>query len=191
MRNAARSTPGHWIFAGTLLLAATNAKSPAIANDAQDAVAVTTIRQLDLDRYTGQWHEIAKIPNRFQDQCARATTATYTLREDGRIDVVNRCLDAEGEVEAARGVAKIVDHESNAKLQVSFVSFLGWRPFWGDYWVIGLDEDYQWAIVGTPDREYGWVLARAPQLDKRTLEQIFTILEHNGYTRDVFELSPP
>ncbi len=180
-----------WISAGALLLAVAAATSPALADTDQDPAALTTVPQVELDRYLGQWHEIAKIPNSFQDQCARATTASYALRDDGRIEVVNSCLDADGEVEVARGVAKIVDRATNAKLEVSFVSFLGWRPFWGDYWVIGLDPDYQWAIVGTPDREYGWVLARTPQLDKRTLEEIFTILESKGYTRDVFELSPP
>ncbi len=76
------------------------------------------------------------------------------------------------------------------KQKVSFFSILGWRPFWGDYWVIGLDDDYQWAIVGTPDRKYGWVLARTPELKENILEKVFAILEHNGYQRKDFELSP-
>jgi apolipoprotein D and lipocalin family protein len=91
----------------------------------------------------------------------------------------------------AKGVAKVLDTNSNAKLKVSFVSFLGWRPFWGDYWVIGLDESYEWSIIGTPDRKYGWVLARTPTLDENTMEEIFAIIEHNGYKRDAFEMSPP
>ena len=74
-----------------------------------------------------------------------------------------------------------MDNKTNAKLEVSFVSFLGWRPFWGDYWIIGLDEDYQWAIVGTPNRKYGWVLSRTPQLSKETMEEIFQILKEQGY----------
>jgi apolipoprotein D and lipocalin family protein len=159
--------------------------------DMDDAHPVTTVSEVDLERYVGLWHEIAKIPNRFQKQCQRGTTAEYALREDGRIDVVNQCFKADGEPDRAEGVAKIEDTTSNARLKVSFVSFLGWRPFWGDYWVIGLDADYQWAIVGSPDRKYGWVLSRTPTLDEDTLEEIFAIIEGNGYDRGAFEMSPP
>ena len=154
-----------------------------------DSTAVTTVINVDLARYTGRWYEIAKIPNRFQKQCARGTTAEYTLREDGQITVVNRCVKNDGSLDEAAGVAKVVDIASNAKLKVSFVSFIGWRPFWGDYWVIGLDENYQWAIVGTPDRKYGWILARTQTLDGSTMEAIFAIIERNGYKRDTFEMS--
>nr|MBP9120943.1 lipocalin family protein [Ignavibacterium sp.] len=81
------------------------------------------------------------------------------------------------------------DKKSNAKLEVSFVSFLGWRPFWGDYWIIGLDENYQWAIVGTPNRKYGWVLSRTPNLDNTTLDKIFGIIKDQGYDPKKFEIS--
>ena len=159
-------------------------------SDVENESPVTTVTKVDLERYVGLWYEIAKIPNRFQKKCARGTTAKYLLREDGRITVINRCVKKDGDVDEAKGIAKIEDTNSNAKLKVSFVSFIGWRPFWGDYWVIGLDEDYQWAIVGTPDRKYGWMLARTPTLDEDTFEKIFAILERNGYKRDTFELSP-
>lgn len=159
-------------------------------SDSTDSLAVTTVPSVDLSRYTGTWYEIAKIPNRFQKQCVRGTTAEYALRGDGRITVVNRCIKDDGSSAEAEGVAKIVDTASNAKLKVSFVSFLGWRPFWGNYWVIGLDADYQWAIVGTPDRKYGWVLSRTPSLDPETMETIFIIIERNGYKRTAFEMSP-
>jgi apolipoprotein D and lipocalin family protein len=152
---------------------------------------VRTVASVDLDRYLGLWHEVARIPNRFQKQCARGSTAEYGLRGDGRLDVVNRCVKRDGKLDEARGVAKIVDAESRAKLAVSFVSFLGWRPFWGDYWIIGLDADYRWAIVGTPDRKYGWILARSPTLDEASLQQIDAILERNGYAREAFEPSLP
>lgn len=150
---------------------------------------VTTVQEVILERYVGVWYEIARMPNRFQKQCVRGTTAEYTLREDGRITVVNQCFKKDGSLDDAEGVAEVVDTTSNAKLKVSFVSFLGWRPFWGDYWVIGLDEGYQWAVIGTPDRKYGWILARTPALDESTLEHIFRILEQNGYDRDAFEMS--
>lgn len=173
---------GMWLFAAL--------PSAAFAADKNEGPPVTTVKKVNLERYVGLWYEITKIPNRFQKQCARGTTAEYSLRDDGLITVVNRCFEKDGRLDEASGVAKVVETSGNAKLKVSFVSFLGWRPFWGDYWVIGLDEDYQWAIVGTPDRKYGWVLARAPAVDEDTMEKIFAILERNGYRRDVFEKSP-
>jgi apolipoprotein D and lipocalin family protein len=163
----------------------------ASGSDLADARPVKTVGRVDLERYAGLWHEVARIPNRFQKKCAYGTTAEYTLREDGRITVVNRCHETDGDLSEAKGVAKSAGGASNAKLEVSFVSFLGWRPFWGEYWVIGLDDDYRWAIVGHPERTYGWVLAREPTLDDATMETIWGILERNGYEREQFEPSPP
>lgn len=162
----------------------------ASGSEASDESPVTPVDEVSLERYAGVWYEIAKIPNRFQKQCVRGTTAEYTLREDGRISVVNQCFKKDGSLDDAKGIAKVIDTTSNAKLKVSFVSFLGWRPFWGDYWVIGLDEGYEWAVVGTPDRKYGWILARKPTLDEATMEKIFAVIEQNGYKRDAFEMSP-
>lgn len=153
-------------------------------------VTVTTVESVDLARYVGLWYEVARIPNRFQKQCVRSTTAEYTRQDDGSLKVVNRCLTDDGEWDEAEGLAKVEDPVSNAKLKVSFVSILGWRPFWGDYWVIGLDEEYQWSIVGTPDRKYGWVLARTPGLEDGLLEEVFAILERNGYRQEDFVVSP-
>jgi len=172
------------------VLLATALLMPARDLRAQDPAPVTTVGAVDLDRYVGRWYEIAKIPNRFQKKCVRGTTAEYSLREDGRIDVLNRCIEKDGDQNEAEGIAKIVDSETNARLQVSFVSFIGWRPFWGDYWIIGLDDDYQWAVIGTPDRKYGWVLARTPSLGDDTMDEVFAIIEKNGYKRDLFEMSP-
>jgi apolipoprotein D and lipocalin family protein len=150
---------------------------------------ITTVDTVDLERYAGLWHEIARIPNKFQKQCAKGTTAEYTLREDGRITVVNRCIKENGEQDEAKGIAKIEDKITNARLKVSFVSFLGWRPFWGDYWIMGLDHDYQWVVIGTPNRKYGWVLAREKTLDDDTMKEIFDIIEQNGYDRASFQMS--
>lgn len=148
-----------------------------------------TVDYVDLNKYAGLWYEIAKIPNSFQDHCVKGTTAKYTLTKDGEIEVINSCIDEDGEVDDADGVARIVDRKTNAKLEVSFVSFLGWRPFWGDYWVIGLDKDYKWAIVGTPNRKYGWVLSRTPKLEQNTLDEIFSIIKNQGYNPKDFEMS--
>lgn len=176
-------------LAAALLSAA--APAPTRAASEGDSARVTTVSRVDLKRYAGLWHEVAKIPNRFQKQCARGTTAEYTLREDGHLGVVNRCLKEDGSPSEARGIARIVDTTTYAKLQVSFVSFLGWRPFWGDYWVIGLDEEYRWAAIGTPDRKYGWILARTPALAPEEMEKAYAILERNGYRRAAFEASAP
>lgn len=148
-----------------------------------------TVKQVDLKRYAGLWYEIAKIPNSFQDQCAYGTTAEYKIQKDGSIQVINKCYDESGEPDIADGVANVVDKKTNSKLEVSFVSFLGIRPFWGDYWIIGLDENYQWAIVGTPGRKYGWVLSRTPSLPDETMQKIFEILKSQYYNPDAFEIS--
>ena len=158
------------------------------ADTPSGAGAVAPVSSVDLARYAGIWYEIAKIPNRFQKQCARDTLAQYTLRPDGRIDVVNQCIKRNGSVDQARGIAKVVDAETGAKLKVSLVSLLGWRPFWGDYWIVGLDQNYRWAVVGAPNRKYGWILARSKTLDASSLETISAIIQRNGYQRGSFQM---
>jgi apolipoprotein D and lipocalin family protein len=148
-----------------------------------------TVENVDLNKYTGLWYEIAKIPNSFQDHCVKGTTAEYSIKENGDIKVINSCVDEDGELDEADGVAKVVDKKSNAKLEVSFVSFLGWRPFWGDYWIIGLDENYKWAIVGHPERKYGWILSRTKEPDDKTMNKIFEILKQKGYNPSDFEMT--
>ena len=152
--------------------------------------AVTSVPAVDLQRYRGLWYEIARIPAWFQSTCLRDTTARYQLRDDGRITVTNQCLRRNGTIDNATGLARVLDRTSNARLQVSFFSFLGWRPFWGDYWIIGLDPEYRWAVVGDPIRRYGWILARRPSLDAPALEAAFAVLERNGYQRASFVLTP-
>ena len=150
---------------------------------------LVTVKKVDLNKYIGLWYEIAKIPNSFQDQCVYGTTAEYKIDEDGDIIVTNSCYDEDGKLDVAEGLAKVVDKNTNAKLEVSFVSFLGIRPFWGDYWIIGLDENYQWAVVGTPSRKYGWILSRTPKLPDDTIEEIFSLLKSQNYNPADFEMS--
>ncbi len=147
-----------------------------------------TVKYVDIKKYAGLWYEIAKIPNRFQKQCVKGTTALYELKENGEIRVINSCYDKDNELDKTEGVARIVDNKSNAKLEVSFFSILGWRPIWGDYWIIGLDENYQWAIIGTPNRKYGWILSRTSKLDETTMNKIFEILKDQGYNPKDFEM---
>ena len=136
-----------------------------------------TVPRVDLGRYVGTWYEIAAFPQSFQRGCT-ATTATYTLRDDGDIDVVNRCRkDAlDGPEKVAKGRARVLDRATNAKLEVSF-----FRPFWGDYWIIGLGEDYGYAVVGHPGRDYLWILARTPVMRPEVYEAVVRKLATQGY----------
>ena len=148
-----------------------------------------TVKYVDLKKYAGLWYEIAKIPNRFQKHCKRGTTAKYDLRDDGKIVVLNSCIDEDGERDDAEGIARLVDASSNAKLEVSFVSILGINLFWGDYWIIGLGNDYEYVVVGTPTRKYGWILSRTPKLSDEKLKEIFKILKSQGYDPNKFEMT--
>lgn len=135
-----------------------------------------TVDSVDLSRYTGTWYEIARYPNRFQRDCQSDTTAEYTLRKDGKVQVVNSCRQKDGKIKTARGTAKIADKTTNAKLRVTFF----W-PFYGDYWVIGLDSDYRYAIVGEPKRKYLWILSRTPEMDGTTYEKIVEQIRAASY----------
>ncbi|MDH3267684.1 MAG: lipocalin family protein [Ignavibacteria bacterium] len=155
----------------------------------KDLPQLVTVSQVDLNKYIGLWYEIAKIPNSFQDQCAYGTTAEYKIDEDGDIIVINSCYEKDGSPNVADGLAKVVDKKTNSKLEVSFVSFFGIRPFWGDYWIIGLDKNYQWVVIGTPSRKYGWILSRTTSLTDNTMEEIFSILKSQYYNPSDFELT--
>lgn len=151
-----------------------------------------TVPRVDLERYAGRWHEIATIPAFFQRKCARDTTAEYRRGDDGMLVVVNSCTRADGGREDIEGRARVVEPVSNARLEVSFVRFLGtwWFVFGGDYVVVGLDPDYQWALVAHPSRKYGWILARAPSLPPALLADLAGRLAAQGYDACDFVLTP-
>jgi apolipoprotein D and lipocalin family protein len=131
---------------------------------ADAAKPLQVVPSVDLKRYQGVWHEVARLPNRFQNKCARDTTATYTLRPDGKVEVLNQCREASGKISSAKGTAKLADKNGPAsKLRVTFF----W-PFYGNYWIIDLDPDYQWAVIGEPGRKYFWILSRTPILPQET-----------------------
>jgi len=136
-----------------------------------------TVPYVDLKRYLGTWYEIASFPQSFQKGCT-GTTATYSLRQDGDIDVVNRCRKErlDGEERSAKGRARVVDRATNAKLKVSF-----FRPFWGDYWIVDLAADYQYAVVGHPSRDYLWILSRTPTMDGAVYDAIVGRMRAQGY----------
>jgi apolipoprotein D and lipocalin family protein len=147
------------------------------------------VNKVDLNKYVGLWYEIAKIPNWFQKKCTANTTAEYTLREDGRIKVVNSCMESDGSLNVAEGIAKVADNKTNAKLEVSFVRILGINLFWGDYWIIGLGDNYDYALIGSPDRKYGWILSRTKKLPPDKMNLISDILKSRGYNINSFEFT--
>jgi apolipoprotein D and lipocalin family protein len=136
-----------------------------------------TVNFVDLNRYVGQWYEIARYPHRFQEGCV-GSKATYSLRDDGRISVLNECYDKSfaGKLRSANGKARVVDKETNARLKVSFF----W-PFTGDYWIIDLGEDYEYAVVGHPNRKYLWILSRTPDMDEDVYQAILARLQKQEY----------
>jgi len=170
-------------------LAAASTVLPVGAAQNEAAAPVRTVPFVDLDRYAGTWFEVARFPNRFQRQCVGDVRASYARRSDGRFDVVNRCRTTGGEIQAA-GIARIVDERTFAKLKVRFApAWLSWLPaVWGDYWVIGLAPDYSWAVVGDPDRDYLWILARSPHLDEASTAAARATARDNGF--DVERLVP-
>jgi apolipoprotein D and lipocalin family protein len=128
------------------------------------------VASVEVSRYMGTWYQLALYPNRFQSQCVADTTANYRALPDGTVEVVNRCRNAQGLMEEAVGLARPVGTLSAgilapAQLRVTFLpTWLRWLPVvWGRYWVIQLPEDYHYAVVSEPDREYLWVLSRTPQ----------------------------
>lgn len=144
---------------------------------AEQLPPLRTVPHVDLARYMGTWYDIASFPQRFQKGCT-GTTATYTLRPDGTVEVLNRCAreSLDGKVTVAKGRAKVVDRASNAKLKVSFF----W-PFWGDYWVVDLGPDYEYAVVGHPNRNYLWILSRTPTMAPEVYAGILERLKAQRY----------
>ena len=147
---------------------------------------VATVESVDLERYLGEWFEVARLPAWFQRSCAGDVRASYAKRPDGRIDVINRCRTSEGRIVEAHGVARIVDARSFAKLKVRFApAALSFLPFvWGDYWILGLADDYSWAVVGSPDRKYLWILSRSVALEAARFDAAMAIVRAQGFDAD-------
>jgi apolipoprotein D and lipocalin family protein len=154
------------------------ASSTAIAS-----TPVTAVADLDLERYAGTWHEIARLPMWFQRKCESGVTAHYTPKPDGTVAVHNACVTAEGTTIASDGIARRPEAFARGKLEVRFApAWLSWLPLvWADYWVIALDEDYRWAMIGQPGRKYLWILSRDPSLDRKTFESLKAQAVAMGY----------
>jgi apolipoprotein D and lipocalin family protein len=154
--------------------------------DKEQVAPLRVVPHVDLKRYAGSWHEVARLPNRFQKACASDTVATYELKPDGKISVSNQCTTAEGKVKTAKGTAKLASSSGpNTKLRVTFF----W-PFYGDYWIIDLDPEYRWAVIGEPSRKYFWVLSREPVLDDRVMAGILERARAQGYSLEALMRTP-
>ena len=146
----------------------------------------TTVKELDLDRYLGTWYEIARFPHSFEKNLV-GVTATYSLRNDGKIEVLNQGYKntLDGERSKAVGKAKIPNKLEPGKLKVSFF----WI-FYADYFVLELDENYQYAMIGSSSDKYFWILSRTPQMAPEIYEMLLEKARKRGYKLDKLEKVP-
>ena len=144
------------------------------------------VDNVDLEQYAGRWYEIARYPNSFERNCV-GVTADYSLRDDGKVGVVNTCYESslDGDVRTIEGTARVADPSTNAKLKVRFFLF-----FDGDYWITELGDNYEYAVVGEPSRRFLWILSRTPQMDQELYEGILERLPDKGYDPSQLELVP-
>jgi apolipoprotein D and lipocalin family protein len=151
-----------------------------------------TIASLDLARYMGTWYEIAKYPNKFQQQCVRNTRAEYETLPDGSVQVRNRCTTADGSSTEALGAARRVGPAGSPKLQVRFApAWLSFLPMvWGNYWVIDLDAHYQLVAVSEPQRDFLWVLSRSPKVAPAAYQALSARLAEQGFDLKRLQISP-
>ena len=165
---------------------------PEALNSAPSTATLTAIDSLDVQRYLGTWHEIARYPNWFQRKCVGQVTADYALDSDGSLKVLNRCRQANDEFDEAKGTALQQGGTTSARLKVSFApAWLSFIPFlWGDYWVIDIDADYQLAVVSEPGRDYLWVLSKTPRVDPARYQALLERLAAKGFDIQKIELTP-
>jgi len=175
-----------------LLLALGAAAGAALAAGQSAPSPVTPIPSLDVPRYMGTWYEIARYPNRFQKNCAGSTTATYRLRPDKTVEVINRCRRADGRLDEAIGSARQLGAPDAPTLEVRFApEWLSLLPMvWGDYWVIDLDPDYQLAAVSDPRRKYLWILSRTPTVPDETYQALLERLARQGFDLGKLQATP-
>ena len=154
-----------------------------------------TVPKVDLQKYSGAWYEIARLPNKFQKDCAGDVTANYTLNADGTIQVVNRCRETgKSKLKEAEGLGRVAkeDNGSNSVLEVRFapaiLSFLD--SVWGDYRIIALDDKYQYAVVGSNDRKYLWILSRSQTLSDDIYRRLLAGASKQGFNTDQLVRTP-
>lgn len=143
----------------------------------------TTVKELDLNRYLGTWYEIARFPHSFEKGLV-GVTANYSLRADGKIRVINKGYEnsLNGKLSVAEGKAKIPDKADPGKLKVSFF----WI-FYADYYVLELDAEYKYVMIGSSSPKYFWILSRTPQMDESTYNMLLDKARTRGYNLDKLE----
>lgn len=141
----------------------------------------SVVPQLDLERYLGKWYEIARYDHKFERNLV-GVSAEYSMRKDGMIKVVNSGYknSLDGKYSEAIGKAKVPNSKAPAKLKVSFFLF-----FYGDYFVMDLDENYQWAIIGSSSQDYLWILSRKPIIEPSLYDELIRKIEVRGYDSSV------
>lgn len=173
--------------------------SPAWAQSPPQAAQapLAALPSLDVPTYMGIWYQVAWFPNRFQNQCASDTTATYRQLEGGQVEVINRCRLADGRLDDVKGVARPAGSTlagnvlQPAQLEVSFLpSALRWLPIWGSYWVVQLADDGRYAVVSEAQRKYLWVLSRTPQLVAADQTEIRSRLVRQGFDLSRWQAHP-
>ncbi len=139
--------------------------------------ALDTVSKVDLEKYAGTWYEISRLPNKFE-KGLECVTATYKMLENGKVEVLNKGhkIKDHSKVSKAKGKAWRPNPKYEGRLKVTFF----W-PFAGDYYIIELDKDYQYAMVGSPNRKYLWVLARTKKLDKTIYETLLKSAKEKGF----------
>lgn len=155
------------------------------AGYAGDDLPLETVRSVEIARYLGEWNQIAFFPTRFQKNCTIDTTAKYTALSDGRIGVRNECTRPNGKRVSIEGKARVVDPETNAKLKVKFF----WFAPAGDYWIIDLGPNYEYAVVGTPSRKYLWVLSRSKVMGKDLYSTLVAHAKEKGFPVEKLEIT--
>lgn len=178
-----------WLLAGLVLLLAPACALIQPQGRAAEAAPLQAVAHVDLDRYLGRWYEFARLPNWFERDC-HGVTAEYARKPTGEIAVVNTCRKGapDGPVDRIEGRAQVVDRATNAKLRVAFF----WE-FWAPYWVIDLDPDYRWALVGEPSGQYFWILTRDPMPSDALRADLLARAARLGYAVDRLEFphQPP
>ena len=143
-----------------------------------------TVSKVSLEKYMGTWYEIGRLPNRFEKDLV-CVTANYTLNDDGTVKVTNRGKNTKKDAwQESEGEAKLPNPEKPGVLKVAF-----FKPFYGDYYIMELDKNYQYALVGSPSRDYLWILSRTKQLDSKTNRALLELAKAKGFDITQFEMT--
>jgi apolipoprotein D and lipocalin family protein len=140
-----------------------------------------TVDKVELEKYMGKWYDIAHFPAAFLTGC-EDITAEYSLTDKNYVRVYNRCIKTTGKVKSIKGKAYTIEGSNYSKFKVQFF----W-PFKADYWILELDPDYQYALVGGPSRSYAWILSRTPQLDEKIINRLMESLKEKGFEVEKME----